>query len=110
MVSTDNEYLGQFHKSLEGWTDNRFVTREQLEGLATFHLYLVNLAEEGGWQYDGHSWKEAAPLGCLTVKATIDGLPVVVFTSARSATSGILVFLRKLEAGVLEWRADRYRS
>lgn len=110
MAIKDNGYLEQFRKSLEGWTDERFATRAQLDALATFHLYLVNLAEDDGWQYDGHTWKNGDPMGCLVVKATVDDIPSVVFTSARSPTGGIVTFMRKLAAGLLEWRPDRYRT
>jgi len=73
-----------------------------------FCLYIVNLAEHGGWQYRGHSWKESEYLGCLTVKAVVDGIPSVVFTSAKTATSGMSIFLRKMDADLLEWVKDKY--
>lgn len=110
MAPKANEYLEQFKKSLEGWTDERFVSRAELQNLAMFSMYIVNLAEEDGWGYAGHSWKESEHLGCLVVKADRDGIPQVVFTSARTYTEGIRVFLKKMDAGFLEWRDDKYRS
>lgn len=105
-----SEYIENFRAALEAFTDERFASRQDLYDLAMFHLYLVNLAENDGWQYDGHSWKESAGLGCLVVKATVDGIPSVVFTNAHSSTIGIRIFLRKLDAGILEWVKDRYRG
>lgn len=110
MVSRDNGHLGQFEIALKDWTDERFVSREQIRALSMFNMYLVNLSEEDGWQYDGHSWKQGNPIGCLVVKATMDGAPVVVFTSARTTINGVVIFLRKLEQGLLEWRPDKYRQ
>lgn len=110
MADTVSKYLEQFLESLQAWTDERFASRRNLQDLAMFHLYLVNLAEASGWAYDGHSWNNRTPMGCLTVRATIDGVPLVVFTSARSSMEGIGVFMRKLDADLLEWRPDRFRS
>lgn len=106
----DRPYLKEFWSSLEAWGDQRMVTREELFALATFNMYIVNLAEEDGWVYCGHSYKAGLVMGTLVVKAYQDELPVVVFTSARSPTRCMIVFLRKLEAGVLEWREDKYRT
>ncbi len=106
----DNPYLAEFEKSLAGWTDERFVSRQQLSALARFSLYLVNLAEDDGWVYNGHSYKESEYMSCLVVKATLDDIPQVVFTNGKSYTSCVIVFLRKLESGTLEWRKDKYRS
>lgn len=108
MAPTENQHIEAFDEALEGWTDHRFVSREELRALAMFSLYLVNLAEADGWEYVGHSFKRGAVMSTLVVKAIKDELPVVVFTSARGHTSCVVVFLRKLDAGVLEWRDDRF--
>lgn len=110
MVTMENEYLEQFAAVLADWTDERFISRQQLRALAMFYMYLVNLSEADGWVYDGHSFKVGTPMSCLTVKATIDGIPQVVFTSGRTAISCVVTFVRKLEEGWLEWRNDRYRQ
>ncbi len=110
MAAMDSEHVRVFEQSLDDWTDSRFLTREQLRVVAMFTMYLVNLAEEDGWDLDGYSWKESAFMGCLVVKATKDELPVVVFTSAKTPISGMTVFLRKLEADCLEWVPDKFRS
>lgn len=106
---TVNQHLSAFKTSLEGWTDERFISREDIRILAMFSGYLVNLSHLDGWQYDGHSFKIGVPMCCLTVKATIDDTPQVVFTSGRTYTACVRHFLRKLEQGWLEWRNDRYR-
>ena len=110
MAAKDGEYLAQFYVSLDDWTDERFISKQELQALAMFNLYLVNLSEEDGWVYDGHSFKVGTPMCCLTIKATIDGIPQVVFTSGRSNTACVKAFMRKLKEGWLEWRNDRYRS
>lgn len=110
MDPRDTEYVQEFKKSLGVWTDERFASRQQLEDLAMFNLYLVNLAEADGWTYDGHSYKNSVPMGCLVVKATIRDIPYVVFTSGRTPVSCIRIFLRKMEEGLLEWQKDRFRG
>lgn len=106
----DNPYLAEFRQALEVWTDERMITREQLWALSMFFLYLVNLSEEDGWDYDGHSMKVGSPMCTLTVKAHLEGIPYVVFTSGRTTISCVRVFIRKLEEGLLEWRPDQYRQ
>ena len=110
MAATDSVHLEQFEESLEGWTDERFLTRLQLSALARFFMYLVNLSEDDGWIYDGHSMKLGSPMCVLVVKATIDHAPVVVFTSARTTTGCVVTFMRKLDQGLLEWRDDKFRQ
>lgn len=110
MTAMVNPHIDAFDASLTAWTDERFVSREQVRVLSMFSLYLVNLSDQDGWQYDGHSFKVGVPMCCLTVKATIDGVPQVVFTSGRTHVSCVSIFMRKLDAGWLEWRNDRYRQ
>lgn len=110
MEDSGNQYLKQFDEALQVWTDERFVSREQVRALAIFSMYLVNMAEEDGWTYCGHSFKVGVVMSCLVVKAYKDDLPLVVFTSARTYTGCVVTFLRKMAVGVLEWREDRFRS
>lgn len=110
MALRDNQHLAGLTTALEAWTDHRFISAEDIRVAAMFLMYLVNLADDGGWQYDGHSWKESQYLGCLVVKATVDGVPSVVFTNAKTPLGGMRIFLRKLEADLLEWVPDKYRQ
>lgn len=110
MDPRETEHVLEFFKSLEDWTDERFVSREHVKALTMFSLYLVNLSEADGWVYDGHSFKVGVPMCCLTVKATIAGVPQVVFTSGRTHIGCVVAFLRKQREGWLEWRDDRYRQ
>lgn len=110
MNPRDNGYLEQFRQSLQAWTDERMITRQQIEDLAIFNLYLVNLAEAAGWSYDGHSLTYGTPMCRLCVRGTLEGIPHVVFASGRTPTACVRIFLRKLEEGWLEWVVDRYRS
>lgn len=108
MSSKGCEYLERFEEALKGWTDHRFVSADEIRTLAMFHMYLVNLADDRDWVYRGHSWKESEYLGCLVVKALVDGVPSVVFTNAKTCTSSMRIFLRKLEGDFLEWVPDKY--
>jgi hypothetical protein len=104
------EHVKQFEAALQGWTDQRFVTQDQIKGLAMFSLYLVNLAEHGGWSYYGHSYKVGSPLGVLVIKATFDETPMVCFNSARTFCACVSIFLRKIDNDLVEWRVDQYRQ
>lgn len=108
MEPKDTECVKRFDEALEGWTDQRFVTAEEIRTMTMFIVYLVNLAEAKGWVYRGHSWKDSEYLGCLVVKAVVDGVPSVVFTNAKTPVIGMRIFLRKLEGDFLEWIGDKY--
>ena len=110
MALSDNPFIEEFRNSLETWADERMVSKVQIWALTMFFLYLVNLSEDDGWTYDGHSMKVGSPMCTLTVKAHIEGAPYVVFTSGRTTISCIRVFIRKLEGDMLEWRPDQYRQ
>ena len=109
MDPINSEHVSGFRKSLEQWTDHRFISDKQMYAVSMFSVYLVNLAEHDGWEYVGHSFKRSQGMSCLTVKADVDDIPSVVFTSGRTYTSCVVIFMRKLEGGMLEWRRDRYR-
>lgn len=108
MDPMNSEHVANFDAQLALWTDSRFISAADLRTVAMFNLYLVNLAEHAGWQYRGHSWKESEHLGCLVVKAVVDGVPSVVFTSAKTTVGSMRIFFRKMEADLLEWVVDRY--
>lgn len=109
MAAMNNEYLERFEEALKGWTDERFITREDIRTLAMFNLYLVNLSEGDGWVYDGHSFKVGSPMCTLVVRGSLDGVPHVVFSSGRTTTACMRAFLRKLAEGWLEWQVDKFR-
>lgn len=110
MSARDSEHLLQFRKSLQDWRDERFLTKQTLDDLAMYNLYLVNLADEDGWAYDGHSLSIGSPMSRLVTRGTHEGVPHVVFTSARTTAGCMRIFLRKMTEGTLEWRKDKYRS
>jgi hypothetical protein len=109
MDPRETEHVKEFETALAKWADQRFVTRDQVRALAMFSLYLVNLAEHGGWSYYGHSFKAGSPMSVLVIKATIQEEPVVCFNSGRTFCNCVRIFLRKLEADLVEWRPDQYR-
>ena len=102
-------HLEQFDESLKGWTDERFISREDVRTVAIFAEYLVNLLEAEGASYDGHSLRIGTPMCLLVVRGTIDSIPHVAFTSARTPTACMRIFLRKLDEERVEWTVDRYR-
>lgn len=110
MAAKDSEYLAEFRKSLEGWTDERMISRDDLEALTMFNMYIVNLASDDGWVYNGHSLNYTQVNSRLVVRGTIDGIPHVVFSSGRTPMGCVRAFLRKMDEGWLEWSVDRFRS
>lgn len=108
MDPMDTETVKRFKESLKGWTDHRMVSADDIQVMTMFIMYLVNLADHADWVYRGHSWKESEYLGCLVVKAVVDGVPSVVFTNAKTAIASMRIFLRKLEGDFLEWVPDKY--
>lgn len=110
MGPKDTPHVAEFDKALEAWTDHRFISRENIRDLARFNMYLVNLAEDDGWTYVGHSLSVETPMGRLVVRGTLDGVPHVVFTSGRTPMEMVRTFLRKMDEGWLEWSVDKYRT
>ena len=108
--SLEGPYAEGFRVVLEGWKDERHLSRSHLWALWVFTAYLDNVSESQGWRYDGHSWKNSSPMGTLVVKATVEGDPVVCFTSARSNLSAINIFVRKLDEDSVMWVKDKYRA
>jgi len=103
-------HLEEVSKVLKAWTDHRLISSADIDTWYRFVVYLVNLAEDDGWVYDGHSFTVKVPMSTLVVRGTIDGIPHVVFSSGRTTTHCMRAFLRKMDEGWLEWQVDRYRS
>lgn len=103
-------YAEGFRLAIETWTDERHLSRSHLWALWVFTLYLENVFEGEGWGYNGHSWKASNVIGVLVVKATVDGLPVVCFTSAKTFMNAISIFVRKLSEDGVMWVKDKYRT
>lgn len=109
VVAIDNPHVEEFRKAVQKWDDERFLKRDELYAVSMFFLYIVNLSEADGWVYDGHSLKRGSPMCTLTVRATIEALPLVVFTSGRTPMACVRMFIRKMEGDMLEWRPDQFR-
>lgn len=110
MAAMDNQHVAGFHEALAGWTDHRFISREDLESIAMFDMYLVNLLDLRGRAYYGHTYTQKGKMGCLVVKADYEGTPQVVFVNGRTYPACIRIFLRRLQAGAQDWRKDKYRA
>lgn len=108
MDPRNSEHVERFRTQLETWQDGRFISREAIESLAMFSLYLVNLADADGWVYVGHSFKRGVGLSKLVIKAMLDEQPVVSFISGRTLVSCITIFLRRMEEKSVEWHPDKY--
>lgn len=106
----NSRHMQEVIKLLEVWTDSRIISAADIETWYRFNVYLVNLAEQDGWVYDGHSFTVKHPMSTLVVRGTIDGIPHVVFSSGQTATHCMRAFVRKMGEGWLEWQVDRYRS
>ena len=104
----DNEHLERFEEALQRWTDERFVSRADIRTVSMFTGYIVNLAEDDGWAFCGYSLRAGSPMSLLVVKGAIEGVRHVVFTSARTTTGCMRIFLRKMEEGLLEWTPDKF--
>ena len=105
----DNDYAKQFKQACAEWTDHRFVSSDQVYNLAMFSIYIVNLADHAGWLYCGHSYKAGVGMSVLVVKAMVDDMPMVCFTSGRTFCNCVGIFVRKMLNDMVEWRPDQYR-
>jgi len=110
MDAMDNVHVAGFHEALEGWTDHRFISRDELEAVSVFCMYLVNIVEARGFTLYGHTWKKTGRLGCLVVKVDREGTPYVGFTNASTLIGSMRIFLRRMQEDSVDWRPDRFRT
>lgn len=103
-------YVDRFKEHLETWDDNRAMDKREILAVYMFTKHIVNLADDGGWSYIGHSYKVGDPLDIMTVKANLGDDPVVMFVSGRGMLECMGIFIRKCELEIMEWRPDRYRT
>ncbi len=108
MNTNRNEHLEDLQASLEGWTDERFVTREQVFTLYLLDTYIVNVADDGGFTFRGFSFRVKETLSLLVVKAWLGDDPVVCFVSGRTLLNTFKIFFARVMEGTVEWRPDQY--
>jgi hypothetical protein len=108
MASSNTVYSDKLDKALEAVPGGCVVSAEDLKAMAMFIVYLVNLLEDHGLGYRGHSLRETGALTLLVVRATAGDDPVCCFISARTSLDCIVVFLRQLDEHRLGWRHDKF--
>lgn len=108
MNTNDSPHLEDVEKSLVHWIDERFITKDQAYTLYLLDSYMVNLADEGGFDVVGFSWRVKQTLSLLVVKARLGDDPVVCFVSARTFSNAFKIFFARVMDGTVEWRPDRY--
>lgn len=106
----ESPFLVSWRECVQAWSDERFLTKEELDALFLFATHIVNLGDAAGWEYAGHSYKRATPLGVLTVRAVLDESCVVAFISGRTFLNCVKILLRRIREDTMEWRVDKYRS
>ena len=102
-------HLDDLDKALQQIDDERILRRQDVWVWYVFNEWLVNLGELQGWEYCGQSFTLKQPMSLLVVRATLDGIPHVAFSSGRTPTACMRAFLRKADEGWLEWSVDRFR-
>lgn len=108
MDNNNNKHLADLQASLEGWTDERFLTRKEIAIAYKINCYMVNLGDDAGIEFRGFSFRARLPLGLLVVKATIEKQSFVCFVSGRTFLTCFKIFFSRLLEDTVEWREDRY--
>lgn len=104
-MQTHIELVSQETQGLAGC---RYITPELVMDLYRFFLYIVNLFDDQGWVYRGHSLREGTELTLLVVKGTVNGAAVVCFVNARTTAACVRTFLRQMDEGTVGWRTDKF--
>jgi hypothetical protein len=108
MASNDNKHLDSLDTMLGQLDDSRFLTSEEWGEVYRYVVYLVNLLDEQGMVYRGHSFKYGVPVSLLVTKVIRGKSMLVAFTSGITFQSCMGAFLNRLREDTVEWREDRY--
>ena len=108
MYPTDQAHVKRVLSLTEECTDFRWVTKDELAALLLFVVYGQQCLSQINRELRGWTLRQKGVTCLLVVKVTFDGVPQVVFTTARNPTDCIRVFIRKLYADTCEWVPDQY--
>lgn len=108
MDNNNGDHLADLRTSLEGWTDERIITRQEIALAYQVNCYMVNLGDDAGIEFRGFSFRARLPLGLLVVKATIGEEAFVCFVSGRTFLNCFKIFFNRLREDAVEWREDKY--
>lgn len=73
-----------------------------------FEGWLINLLEDKGLAWRGHSFKNQGWATLLVMKVAREGVPQVGFFTEQTTTGCVRVFLRKLAEGSIPWKRDQF--
>jgi hypothetical protein len=105
-VATD--YWTEWEHTLETWTDERHITRKDLDTMVRFELQLLNLLADRGLDYRGESFKYGTPMSLLVVKVYDQRTAKVAFVNGRHRVECARIFLRKLLEDRVNWQDDKF--
>lgn len=107
-MNIPDNVLYPLQAAMEQWTDGRCIEAIDLECLLMFVLYVPKVLSQFGIRYCGHVCKRVHMQTRMTVKVIEDGVPQVVFITAKDTIGCMHRFLDLLEDDRLTWRPDRY--
>ena len=105
-----NAHLERLEEQVQSIPTDHIMSPDLVWTAYMFTMYIVNLAEDGGWSYDGHSFKVGDPLGTLTVRSHVQDAPMVSFVNGRTMLECMGVFVRWCELGDVRWYPDKFRQ
>ena len=108
MAFTRVDVLDKIRTIETDYKDCRAATEREMRVLVWFYTYLFNILSEKGRLLKGHSFRQKETTCLLVVKTELDGIPQVVFVTARTPMDCMVSFCKKFYGGTLEWVTDKY--
>lgn len=93
--------------SLE-YGDYRVADEVELRLYVWFHMYLFDELSQIQGVERGYTFRSRGLLTLLVYKATVKGLPRVVFITGNSPVDCMKIFCKQFYAGTLKWVDDKY--
>lgn len=107
-MNLSQDHIYEVQAAMEQWTDARVIDSVDLENLLLFLLYVPKTLSQFGWRFHGFSTRQRNGQTLLTLKASENGTPLVVFLTANDTIGCMHRFLDLLESDRLNWVKDRY--
>lgn len=82
--------------------------KRDLMAIDYFMNSVLHITSQDGWTFTGCSIRQKGTNTNLTVKAELDGTPLVAFVTEKFPTGCVVTFCRMWLEGRVKWYPDRY--
>lgn len=103
------DYFDVVRRSLEGYNDHRLLSKDELEAVLWYVVYIFDETLKFGGDWTGVSFSQKDLIVLMVSRREYEGTPQVVFVTGRTTADCMRIFRNRFVNGTLNWFRDKFR-